>query len=75
MGDDLYIADWMSGQLLRVTKTGFSAVISGLKNPTDPNYAEEFGVLAIPEHGTNRVLYYKATQYVQQAMANHQLQF
>ena len=57
--DDFYITDWFSGQLLRITKTGFSVVISGLKNPTDPNYAEDLGVLAIPEHGTNRVLFIK----------------
>ena len=57
VGDDFYITDWMSGQLLRVRKNGFKAVMSGLKNPTDPNYAEELGVLAIPEHGTNRVLF------------------
>jgi len=56
-GDDYYITDWMSGQLLRVGKDGFKVVVSGLKNPTDPNYAEELGVLAIPEHGTNRVLF------------------
>jgi hypothetical protein len=57
VGDDYYITDWMSGYLLRVGKTGFEVVLSGLKNPTDPNYAEELGVLAIPEHGTNRVLF------------------
>ena len=33
--DDFYITDWWSGQLLRITKAGFSVVISGLKNPTD----------------------------------------
>jgi len=59
VGDDFYITDWMSGLLLRVTKSGFNVVISGLKNPSDPNYAEELGVLAIPEHGTNRVLFIK----------------
>ncbi len=59
VGDDFYITDWMSGLLLRIGKAGFSVVISGLKNPTDPNYAEELGVLAVPEHGTNRVLFIK----------------
>ncbi|MCZ6674079.1 MAG: hypothetical protein O7C75_14205 [Verrucomicrobia bacterium] len=59
VGDDYYITDWMSGLLLRVSKTGFEVVVSGLKNPTDPNYAEELGVLAVPEHGTNRVLFIK----------------
>ena len=59
VGDDFYITDWMSGLLLRITKESFSVVISGLKNPTDPNYAEELGVLAIPEHGSNRVLFIK----------------
>ena len=57
VGDDYYITDWMAGRLLRVGKKGFEVVLSGLKNPTDPNYAEELGVLAIPEHGTNRVLF------------------
>ena len=57
--DDFYITDWWSGQLLRITKAGFSVVISGLKNPTDLDYAEDLGVLAIPEHGTNRVLFIK----------------
>lgn len=58
-GDALFITDWMAGRLLRVTRTGFSVVMSGLQNPTDPNYAEETGILAIPEHGTNRVLFLK----------------
>ena len=56
-GDDYYITDWMSGSLLRVGKSGFDVVLSGLRNPTDPNYAEEMGVLAIPQHGTNQVLF------------------
>ena len=59
VGDDFYITDWMSGLLLRVNKEGFEVVISGLNKPTDPNYSEELGVLAIPEHGNNRVLFIK----------------
>ena len=56
-GDDYYITDWMSGYLLRVSKKGFEVVLSGLKNPTDPDYAEELGILAFPQHGTNQVLF------------------
>jgi len=56
-GDYYYITDWMSGYLLRVGKNGFEVVVSGLKNPTDPDFAEELGILAIPEHGSNRVLF------------------
>ncbi len=56
-GDHYYITDWMAGSLLRVGESGFDVVLSGLQNPTDPNYAEELGVLAIPQHGTNQVLF------------------
>jgi catechol 2,3-dioxygenase-like lactoylglutathione lyase family enzyme/streptogramin lyase len=59
VGDAYYITDWMSGQLLRVDKEGSKVVVWGLKNPTDPNYSEELSVLAIPEHGNNRVLFVK----------------
>lgn len=59
VGDEYYITDWMSGLVLRVGREGFEVVVSGLKNPTDPNYSNELGVLAIPEHGTNRVLFIK----------------
>jgi len=58
-GDDYYITDWMSGLLLRVGREGFEVIMSGLKNPTDPNYSEELGVLAVPEHGNNRVIFLK----------------
>ena len=47
----------MAGSLLRIGKSGFDVVLSGLKNPTDPNYAEELGILAFPQHGTNQVLF------------------
>jgi sugar lactone lactonase YvrE len=57
VGGDFYITDWFSGLLLRVDEDGFKTVMSGLSHPTDPNYAEELGVLAVPEHGTDRVLF------------------
>jgi len=59
VGDDFYITDWLSGRLLRVHKEGFEVILSGLQNPTDPNYSTELGILAIPEHSTNGVLFLK----------------
>lgn len=57
VADDYYVTEWMTGQLLRINKDGFKVVMSGLKHPTDPGYSEELGILAVPEHGTNRVLF------------------
>lgn len=55
-GDSYYITDWMAGKLLRVTKkNGVEEVLSGLKNPTDLDYAFSLKTLAFPEHGDNRV--------------------
>jgi len=59
VGDDFYITDWLSGRLIRVHKEGFEIVLSGLQNPTDPNYSTELGILAIPEHSTDGVLFLK----------------
>lgn len=56
-----YITDWAAGKLLKVHpgKQTVEALITGLKNPTDPDYAKELGVLAVPQHGTNQVLFIK----------------
>lgn len=57
-GDCYYITDWASGKLLKV-HAGTGAVtdlITGLRNPTDPDYAKELGVLAFPQHNGNQVL-------------------
>ncbi len=58
-GNDYYITDWFSGKVLKVEVKKKTVVefISGLKNPTDPNYSPELNVLAIPQHGTNQVLF------------------
>jgi len=58
--DDFYfVTDWFSGKVLKVNaqQKTVSTFISGLKNPTDPNFAPELNVLAIPQHGTNQVLF------------------
>jgi len=54
-----YVTDWFSGKVLKVDapRKTVSTFISGLKNPTDPNFAPELNVLAIPQHGTNQVLF------------------
>ncbi len=61
IGKCYYITDWAAGNLLKVNpkKQSFEVILSGLINPTDPNYAAELGVLAFPQHGTNQVLFLK----------------
>lgn len=61
VGPDFYITDWAAGKLLKVNPVNKTVVdfISGLSNPTDPDYAEELNVLAFPQHGTNQVLFVK----------------
>jgi sugar lactone lactonase YvrE len=58
-GNNYYITDWFSGKVLKVDskKMNVTNFISGLKNPTDPNYSAELNVIAIPQHGTNQVLF------------------
>jgi sugar phosphate isomerase/epimerase/sugar lactone lactonase YvrE len=53
----IYVTDWMRGALMRETATGWEDVLTGLKNPTDPGYAPELGIIAVPEHTGNRVLF------------------
>lgn len=55
---DYYITDWMVGKLLKVNKRGVKEVLSGLQNPTDPDYSKELNVIAFPEHTGNRVIFY-----------------
>ena len=56
-----YITDWASGKLLKVNPKKGEVIefISGLKNPTDPNFSKELNTLAFPQHGTNQVLFVK----------------
>lgn len=60
-GKFYYITDWAAGKLLKVNprKKSVTDLISGLNNPTDPDYAKDLGVLAFPQHGTNQVLFLK----------------
>ena len=60
-GDYFYITDWASGKVLKVNPEEKSVVtfISGLSNPTDPNYSKELNTLAFPQHGTDQVLFIK----------------
>ena len=53
----IYATDWMRGALMRITPKGAEDVLTGLKNPTDPGYAPELGIVAVPEHTGNRVLF------------------
>lgn len=57
--DILYTTDWMRGALLRVTPDGASDVLPGLSHPRDPDYSPQSGILGVPEHGNNRVLFVK----------------
>ncbi len=60
-GKHYYITDWASGKLLKVNAKKGEVIefISGLKNPTDPNFSKELNTLAFPQHGTNQVLFVK----------------
>jgi len=60
-GKYYYITDWAAGKLLRVNPKKKKVIdfISGLKNPTDPDFSSELNVLAFPQHGTNQVLFVK----------------
>ncbi len=60
-GKYYYITDWASGKLLKVNpKKGIVIdFITGLKHPTNPNFAPELNILAFPQHGTNQVLFVK----------------
>jgi sugar lactone lactonase YvrE len=58
-GDFYYITDWAAGKLLKVhAATGkVSELLTGLRNPTDPGYAQELGVIAFPQHTGDQVLF------------------
>jgi streptogramin lyase len=58
-GDFYYITDWAAGKLLKVhVKTGqVGELLSGLRNPTDPGYAKELGVIAFPQHTGDQVFF------------------
>ncbi|QLE02458.1 TIM barrel protein [Galbibacter sp. BG1] len=60
-GDYYYITDWAAGELLKVNPKSSSVekILTGLKHPTDPMYAEDLGILGFPQHGTNQVLFMK----------------
>lgn len=58
-GGAFYATDWARGALLRITPGGFTAILTGLSHPTDPDYSPELGLLAFPQHGTNQVLFLK----------------
>ena len=59
VGKYYYITDWASGKLLKVNVNKKQVIdfISGLKNPTDPDFSQELNVIAFPQHGTNQVLF------------------
>ncbi|MDQ5979251.1 hypothetical protein ESB00_08650 [Oleiharenicola lentus] len=58
-GDSYYVTDWAAGKLLRIhAQTGrVSVVLSGLRNPTDPGFSPELGVLAFPQHTGDQVFF------------------
>ena len=64
VGRHYYITDWFAGKVLKVDATKKTIVnfISGLKNPTDLSYSSELKTIAIPQHGTNQVLFVKVTE-------------
>lgn len=55
--NNFYVTDWMNGVLFRVNRNGVKKVLSGLKNPTDPDYSKEMNIIAFPEHTGNRVIF------------------
>jgi sugar phosphate isomerase/epimerase len=58
-GDFYFITDWAAGKLLKVhAATGqVSELLTGLRNPTDPGYAKELGLIAFPQHTGDQVLF------------------
>ena len=58
-GDNYYVTDWAAGKLLKIhAETGrVGELLTGLRNPTDPGYAPELGVLAFPQHTGDQVLF------------------
>ncbi|MGN6642343.1 MAG: hypothetical protein ACTHKU_05015, partial [Verrucomicrobiota bacterium] len=58
-GEFYYVTDWAAGKLLKIdAETGtVSELLAGLRNPTDPGYAPELGVLAFPQHTGDQVLF------------------
>ncbi|MGL5111954.1 MAG: TIM barrel protein, partial [Flavobacterium sp.] len=58
-GNNYYITDWAAGKLLKVqAESGVvTELLSGLKNPTDPGYAKELGILSFPQHTGSQVLF------------------
>jgi sugar phosphate isomerase/epimerase len=58
-GDFYYVTDWAVGKLLKIhAETGaVSELLTGLRNPTDPGFAQELGVIAFPQHTGNQVLF------------------
>lgn len=57
-GNFFYVTDWTAGKLLKIhAETGkVSDLLTGLRNPTDPGYAPELGVVAFPQHTGDQVL-------------------
>ena len=58
-GDFYYVTDWAAGKLLKIhAESGeVSELLTGLRNPTDPGYAKELGVVAFPQHTGDQVLF------------------
>jgi DNA-binding beta-propeller fold protein YncE len=60
VGDYYYVTEWMAGKLLRISKkNGVEEIMTGLKNPSDPDYSAELNTIAFPEHHGSRVLFLK----------------
>jgi hypothetical protein len=59
VGDFYFVTDWAAGKLLKIhSETGkIIELLTGLRNPTDPGYAKELGVLAFPQHTGDQVLF------------------
>jgi hypothetical protein len=57
--DFYYVTDWAAGKLLKIhAETGkVTELLTGLRNPTDPDYAPELGVVAFPQHTGDQVLF------------------
>lgn len=74
-GDFYYITDWAAGRLLKVhAETGnVSEQLTGLRNPTDPGYAPELGLLGFPQHTGDQMLLIQVEAAVGKTSAKKQI--
>jgi len=72
-GEFYYVTDWAAGKLLKIhDETGrVSELLTGLRNPTDPGYAPELGVLAFPQPSGDQVLLMQVDPVAEKNLHQH----